>query len=165
LKVLSSLRRRKKPNLAPEQALAALERLRAYVTARAALSAEEIAFILSLFRPRRLAKGEVVQQAGDPPREMIFVARGCLRSYVIDEKGSLHVASFAPEDWWVSDSARFLSGEPPALFIDAIEASDVLLIDHASHQRMVDTVPALGAAYRVGLQRLPQRETGASSAA
>jgi hypothetical protein len=61
---------------------------------------------------------------------------------------------FAPEDWWLSDSARFLSGEPSSLFIDAIEASDLLLIDNRSHQRILDGVPGYAAAYRVGLQRL-----------
>jgi hypothetical protein len=40
------------------------------------------------------------------------------------------------------------------MFIDAIEDSDLLLIDHASHQRMVDAIPAIAAAYRTGLQRL-----------
>src|SRR5262249_47669139 len=76
------------------------------------------------------------------------------RSYVIDGEGRLHVLGFAPEDWWVSDSSRVVEGGPSTLFIDAIEASDVLLIDHASHQQMVARVPAIGAAYRVGLQRL-----------
>jgi hypothetical protein len=40
------------------------------------------------------------------------------------------------------------------LFIDAIEPSDVLLIDQPSHQRILDSVPAYAAAYQGGLQRL-----------
>ena len=40
------------------------------------------------------------------------------------------------------------------MFIDAIEASDVLITDHASHERMLDGIPALAAAYRTALQRL-----------
>ena len=85
---------------------------------------------------------------------MAFVARGCLRSYAIDAKGKVHIVRFAPEDWWLADSARFLTGEPSTLFIDAIEASDLLLIGHPSHQRILEGVPAYAAAYQAGLQRL-----------
>jgi CRP-like cAMP-binding protein len=133
---------------------APFERLRAYLTARAALTPAEIDFIRGLFSPRRLEKGDVLQRAGDPARLMAFVAKGCLRSYVIDEEGKVHVVGFAPEDWWLSDSGPYLDGGPSTMFIDAIEDSDLLLIDHASHQRMVDAIPAIAAAYRTGLQRL-----------
>jgi CRP-like cAMP-binding protein len=133
---------------------APFQRLRAYLTARAALTPAEIDFIRGLFSPRRLEKGEVLQRAGEPARLMAFVARGCLRSYVLDEEGKIHIVGFAPEDWWLSDSGPYLDGGPSTLFIDAIEDCDLLLIDHASHQRMVDAIPAIAAAYRTGLQRL-----------
>jgi CRP-like cAMP-binding protein len=111
-------------------------------------------YALSYFAPRRLEKGEILLRAGEPAWHMIFVAKGCLRSYVIDRKGKVHILGFAPEDWWMADSARFVSGEPSALFIDAIEATDLLLTEDASHERIVNDVPAYGAAYRGGLQRL-----------
>jgi CRP-like cAMP-binding protein len=137
-----------------DRARSSFERLRAYLEARAKLTPADLTFVESLFTPRRLGKGEVLQRAGERPRYQIFVARGCLRSYVIDDKGKVHIVSFAPEDWWLSDSGRFLGGEPGDLFIDAIEDSDVLLIEHASHQRMLDAVPAIAAAYQAALQRL-----------
>jgi CRP-like cAMP-binding protein len=140
--------------IVPHRASAPFERLRTYLTARAALTPAEIEFIRSLFSARHLEKGAVLQRAGDPARLMAFVAKGCLRSYVIDDEGKVHIVSFAPEDWWLSDSAPYLEAGPSTLSIDAIEASDVLVIDHASHQRMMDAVPALAAAYQIGLQRL-----------
>jgi len=138
----------------PPRASAFFERLRSYLTARAALTPAEIDFVRGLFAPRHLVKGEVLQRAGEPARLMVFVAKGCLRSYVIDEKGKVHIVGFAPEDWWLSDTGPYLDGAPSTLFIDAVEASDVMVTDHASHQRMVDEIPALAAAYQIGLQRL-----------
>jgi CRP-like cAMP-binding protein len=137
-----------------DRTLASLERLRTYIGARATLRPGELDFIQALFAFRRLEKGVVLQRAGEPARHMVFVAKGCLRSYVMDDKGKVHIVGFASEDWWLADSARFLSGEPSTLFIDAIEDSDLLLIDHPSHQRILDGVPGYAAAYRVGLQRL-----------
>jgi CRP/FNR family transcriptional regulator, anaerobic regulatory protein len=140
--------------IVPHRASASFARLRSYLTARAALTPAEIEFVRGLFTPRHLERGEVLQRAGERARLMVFVAKGCLRSYVIDEKGKVHIVGFAAEDWWLSDSAPYLERGPATLFIDAIEASDVLLTDHASHERMLDAIPALAAAYRTGLQRL-----------
>lgn len=60
--------------------------LQAYLVARASFSAEELAFMGTMFVPRRLAAGEFLQHAGDVARYAAFVARGCLRSFVIDGK-------------------------------------------------------------------------------
>jgi CRP/FNR family transcriptional regulator, anaerobic regulatory protein len=151
---LSSPPRPKKPPLTRGRPLASFERLRTYLGTRATLTPGEVDFVLSLYAPRRLEKGEVLQRAGEPARHMVFVAKGCLRSYVIDANGKVHILRFAPEEWWLADSARYLGGERSASFIDAIEPSDVLLIDHPSHQRILDAVPAYAAAYQRGLQRL-----------
>ena len=151
---MPSSHRSKEPALTKDRTSAAFERLRTYIGARATLTSAEIDFILTRYAFRHLEKGEVLQRAGEPARHMVFVAKGCLRSYVIDDKGKVHIVRFAPEDWWLADSARFLSGEPSTLFIDAIEASDLMQIDHPSHQRILDSVPGYAAAYQVGLQRL-----------
>jgi CRP-like cAMP-binding protein len=151
---LRSTRPSKKPPPARDRALAAFERLRRYVETRANLTLEEVRFIEPLFVARHLAKGEILQRAGEPARYMAFVASGCLRRYVIDSKGKVHILGFGPEDWWVSDPASLMSGEPSTFFVDAIEASHLLLIDHPSHQRILDGVPRYAAAHRVGLLRL-----------
>jgi len=151
---LAGSRPLKERALRGDRKVASFDRLRTYIGARAALTPGELDFIQALFAFRPLEKGEVLQRAGEPAQHMVFVAKGCLRSYVLDDKGKVHIVSFAPEDWWLADSGRFASGEPSALFIDAIEASDLLLIDHPSHQRILDGVPGYAAAYRVGLQRL-----------
>jgi hypothetical protein len=43
--------------------------------------------------------------------------------------------------------------KPSQYFVDAVEASELLLLDPPSHQRIVDGVPGYSAAQRVGLQR------------
>jgi CRP-like cAMP-binding protein len=131
-----------------------IEALLAYFEARMALTDEQRAFIRSVAIPRKLAKGEFVQRAGDEPRYGIFVVRGCLRSYVIDDKGKEHILQFAPETWWVADSQSAANGEPSRLFFEAIEDSEVLLIAREAHQRMVETIPGFAAAYANGLLRM-----------
>ncbi len=105
--------------------------LRAYFEQRTALSEAEFAVLRELFRPRTLRRHEVLHPAGEVVRFGAFVARGCLRSFVVDAQGKEHILQFAPEQWWIADQ-HSLTHQTPALFaIDAVEESDVLLYDAA----------------------------------
>jgi CRP-like cAMP-binding protein len=138
---------RREPNPPP------FERLRVYLEQKGAFTREDLAFLRELFVARSLSKGEFLQRTSEPARHTAFVARGCLRSYVIDDEGKEHIIQFAPEDWWLSDTESLSSGGPATFFIDALEESEALLIDPPSHQRILERVPAYAAAFRVGLQR------------
>ena len=127
--------------------------LEAYLLARASFSAEELAFMRTLFVPRRLAAGDFLQRAGDVARHAAFVAHGCLRSFVIDAKGKEHVVQFAPEQWWLADAISLNTRTPSQYFYAAIEDSDLLLIDPPGQQQLVDRVPGYSAAMGAGLQK------------
>ena len=127
--------------------------LRAYLEARASLADGEFDLIRAAFVYRRLRAGEFLQRGGEVTRYAAFVAIGCLRNYVLDAKGKEHIVQFAPETWWLADATSLNNGTPSAYFIDAIEDSELLLIDGPSHQRVVDEVSGYAAAFRTGLQK------------
>jgi CRP-like cAMP-binding protein len=129
------------------------EVLQAYLQARANFSTEELELMRTIFVPRRLTAGEFLQRAGDVAHSAAFVARGCLRSFVIDAKGKEHVVQFAPEQWWLADAISLNTGTPSQYFFEAIEDSDLLLVDAAGQQQIVDRVPGYSAAMRAGLQK------------
>jgi CRP-like cAMP-binding protein len=127
--------------------------LQAYLLARAAFSADDLAIVRTMFQPRTLAEGEFLQRAGEVARLATFVARGCLRSFVIDAKGKEHIVQFAPEQWWLADAISLNTGAPSQYFFAAIEDSDLLVIDAPGHQQIVDRVPGYALAMRTGLQK------------
>jgi CRP/FNR family transcriptional regulator, anaerobic regulatory protein len=127
--------------------------LRAYLGERATFSEDDFAVVRRAFIDKRLGVGEFLQRGGDITTHAAFIASGCLRNYVIDAKGKEHIVQFAPETWWLADSNSLQNGTPSQYFIDAIEDSELLLIDAPSHQRLVDNVAAYGAAFRSGLQK------------
>jgi CRP-like cAMP-binding protein len=131
----------------------AFDVLRVYLEARAAFSDDDVAFIRGAFLFRRLRAGEFLQRAGDITRFAAFVASGCLRNYVLDPKGKEHIVQFAPETWWLADATSLNNRTPSLYFIDAVEDSELLLIDGPSHQKLVDGIPSYAAAFRKGLQR------------
>src|SRR5262245_37760945 len=127
--------------------------LRTYLEARPAFTDDDFETVEGAFLFKRLSAGDFLQRAGDVIRYAAFVASGCLRNYVIDAKGKEHIVQFAPETWWLADSNSLQSGAPSQYFIDAIEDSELLLIDGLSHQGLVDSVAPYSAAFRSGLQR------------
>src|SRR4030095_15399181 len=132
---------------------AAFEVLRAYLEARATFSAQDLELVRGAFVWKPLPAGEFLQRAGDVARYGAFVAKGCLRKYVIDSHGKEHIVQFAPETWWVGDTTPLAGPAPATYFIDGIEDSELLLIDGSSHRKLVEQVAAYGDGFRTGVQR------------
>ena len=80
---------------------------------------------------------------------MIFVEKGLLRSYSVDEKGSEHILQFAPEGWWIADVYSFFTGENSAYNIDAIEDSELLLITNPAIEQLYERVPKFERYFRI----------------
>jgi len=133
--------------------MAPFDVLRTYLEARASFAEEEFGIIRAGFVPVSLRAGDFLQRAGEVATRAAFVARGCLRSYVIDAKGKEHIVQFAPETWWLADATSIAEGTPSRYFIDAIEESDLMVVDPQSHARVIRESPGYSAAFRNGLQR------------
>jgi CRP-like cAMP-binding protein len=133
--------------------MAAFDVLRAYLEARATFTPEDMAVVERVFTPRSVRAGDYLQRAGEPARFAMFVARGCLRVYVIDAKGVDHIIQFAPEEWWYSDPISLQTGHPSQYFVDAIEDTDLLMMEPAGHERLLKEVSGYAASFRAGVQR------------
>lgn len=77
---------------------------------------------------RKVKKGEVLVESGRKSNEAYYVVKGCLRSYLTDDKGKEHIYQFAPEDWIISDLEFQKTRGNAFLTIDAIEDSEVRVI-------------------------------------
>ncbi|HEY9560118.1 MAG TPA: Crp/Fnr family transcriptional regulator [Anseongella sp.] len=117
-----------------------------------ALTDEEFNICRTLFIPRKLRKRQYMLQGGDQGKYQIFVEKGILRSYTIDEKGSEHILQLAPEGWWISDLYSFFTAEPSDYHIEAIEDAEVLLINRTSWEMLLKDVPKLERYFRILLQ-------------
>jgi CRP-like cAMP-binding protein len=129
------------------------ETLLAYFQQRITLTSEEVELMESVFIPRHLEKGELLLREGEIAKYGAFVAKGCLRSYVVDNKGKEHVVQFAPENWWLSDTNSMLEKTPTLFFMDALEPSDLLLLDLPSHQKLIQSIPGYAASFLAGFQK------------
>lgn len=88
-----------------------------------------LSVILAEAPTRKVKRGEVLVESGRKSNEAYYVVKGCLRSYITDEKGKDHIYQFAPEDWVISDLEYQKNKGNALLTIDAIEDSVVHVID------------------------------------
>lgn len=110
---------------------------------KVAISDEEFEQILAEFRPRKLKKKEKILQIGEVCTFSVFVVKGCLRSYSIDEKGNERVSQFAFEDNWIGNLYSTVTGEPSNLCVEAIEESEVLILHKDNEEKLFDKIPKL----------------------
>jgi len=129
------------------------EVLQAYFERNGTLTNEEISFMKSVFLPKQLKKGEFLVREGEIPRYGAFVCKGFLRSYFVDNKGKEHIVQFAPENWWISPKPGATEDSTSSVFIDAIEDSDIFLIDREGHISMMQRVPLYASSFLAGLQK------------
>ncbi len=128
------------------------DRLRKHVNQKTTLSRDRFSQSTAFFMPKHLRKDQYLIQEGEPARFLAFVATGCLRAYSIDKKGEEHIIQFALETWWITDLCSFLTGDNATLFVDALEDSDLLLIDAESYERLCTTIPEFERYFRILLQ-------------
>src|SRR5512140_637155 len=128
------------------------DRLREHVAGRIPLTDDEFLICTSQLVPKRIRKDNFLFQEGEVARYLTFVTKGCLRSYSVDAKGEEHIVQFALEGWWIADMYSFLTGAKTTLFVDALEESDVLLLDERTYEQLCTTIPKFERYFRVLLQ-------------
>ena len=116
------------------------------------LTPEERDRFTGILKPRTLRKRQYLVQAGDVFRHECFVNKGCLRTYHVDNNGQEHNVMFAFEDWWTGDMYSFLSGQPALYNVEALEDSELLLIEKNQLEQLYTEVPKFDRFFRILLQ-------------
>ena len=117
------------------------------------LDAAEEAEILSYFRPDTFLKKQNLIEANSKCRFHFFVVKGCLRLYFVNEKGVEQTIQFAIENWWLTDYSAFANQTTTEFTIQAVERTDVLVIDYQSQEQLLRQFPKLERYFRLIYQR------------
>ena len=123
--------------------------LKKHINNRVHLTDEEFNICTKFFISRKLKKHQFLLNEGDVCKYVGFINSGCLREYSIDNKGVEHIIQFAIEDWWVSDLHSFLSGLPATFNIDALQDSEVLLIEKSAREELLNSCPKMERFFRL----------------
>lgn len=117
------------------------------------LSEAEENLLLSIVKHQSLKKKEYLLTEGQICKANYFVAKGCLRNYLINEKGVEQITQFAIENWWITDYGSLSTQTASGFFIQAIEDAEVIAIEKHLEEELFDKIPKLERYFRLVLKR------------
>lgn len=105
------------------------------------LTEEDLDRIRAVSIFKNLRKRQFLLQEGNINHHACFIIKGCLRNYHVSENGIELILKFAVENWWMSDLESYNNDMPSKNSIDAIEDSQLLLIEKKDFERLVNDIP------------------------
>lgn len=105
------------------------------------------------FIRKKLRKKQYLLQQGDVCRYIALVEKGMLRSYLLDKNEREHIIQFAVEGNSIVDFHSFNNGIPSYYNIDALEDSELLLMEKFAWDRLLHQIPHLERSLRTSMER------------
>jgi len=127
--------------------------LLAHIARYVSLTPAEAETLLSYLKPQTLARKEFLLTEGQVCPANYFVLRGCLRTYLLNEKGGEQTTQFGIENWWLTDYASFDNHTPSQFFIQAVENTEVVVFERRVQEEVFRCVPPLERYFRILLQK------------
>lgn len=114
---------------------------------------QEFVEVMSYFRIVDFKKKENLLEQGEICKFNYFVLSGCLRKFFINDKGVETTTHFAIEQWWITDGFAFEQRKTTEFYIQAVEHSEILMVDLASFEELLKTFPKMERYFRFVYQR------------
>jgi CRP-like cAMP-binding protein len=112
-----------------------------YLTEKGGLSSFELEAVDKVSRLKKIRKNQYLLEPGENSNFIGFVVKGSFRLFRVGEDGQEHIMRFAIENWWISDFASFMNGQPSACYIEALEDSELLIISRDNFENLLATQP------------------------
>jgi len=112
-----------------------------YLQDKIVLSEEEVKLIRSVSILKKLRKRQYLLQEGEVCKYNVFVCSGFLKTFSVDDKGQEYIMNFSPENYWAGDRESLANSTPSGFNIDAIEDTEVVLINKAEFEHICQEIP------------------------
>ncbi|UOQ65033.1 Crp/Fnr family transcriptional regulator [Hymenobacter volaticus] len=127
--------------------------LLAHIARYVALTPTEADLLQTYLTRQTIARKEHLLSEGQVCTANYFVLRGCLRTYLVNEKGSEQTILFGIENWWLTDYASLDMQTPSQFFIQAVETTEVVLFEKRVQEEVLRQLPQLERYFRILLQK------------
>ncbi len=129
------------------------ETFRIYLQEKAGVTDDEWSLLAGDVVYRSYEKDAFLLQSGEICHHVFFVASGLLRAYTLDDSGKEHIMQFASENWWLSDRSSIYFHAPTEYFIQAVEPTEVAMLDMPFMERATGISPSFRRYNEQNLQR------------
>lgn len=94
----------------------------------------------------------MVIRQGDSPSHFIFIAEGCLMTYLTDEGKAPHVLMFGFSGWWTGDIKAITQNQPSDYSIKALTDSRAYLFSREDFEALCAQAPVFEKYFRIIFQ-------------
>lgn len=144
--------REKKKTGAPDLTL-----FREEIRKRVDVPDESLDDFTGLWEFKKFKRNEFIQRAGEVPKFSIFVLKGCLRQYLVNENGEEVIVYFAEERHFIGDLPAIREKKISNYNFQAIEACELLLLSAENWEKAFVEFPWWTSAHLAGYQKWATR--------
>ena len=117
------------------------------------LESSEIDILDSCLSVSTIKKKELVLKEGQVCDTLYFIIKGCMRQYIINDKGIEQTLQFGIENWWITDYLSFHNHVPSHFYIQAVEQSEVIALEKSALESILLQIPKLERYFRIVAQK------------
>lgn len=129
------------------------EQFRIHINKFVNVGDDELTDIISYFHIQTLKKKENLLNEGQICKASYFVLKGILRKFFVNEKGVERTTEFAIENWWMTETFSYLNQKPTEFSIQAVELTEVLVIDRNAYNDLLEKHPVMERYFRCIYQK------------
>jgi CRP-like cAMP-binding protein len=105
----------------------------------APISDKEFDETVIFFQEQTLRKGDFFVKQGMVCRQIAFINRGTMRTYYLNDKAEETTSCFCTENSLTTSYKSFILQQPSTLSIQALEDTELLVIDYENLERLYST--------------------------
>ena len=105
----------------------------------ATISDKEFDETVIFFQEQTLQKGDFFVKQGKVCRHIAFILKGALRTFYINDKGEETTSCFCTPDGFTTSYKSFILQQPSTLSIQALEDTELLVIDYDHLHKLYST--------------------------
>lgn len=96
-------------------------------------------------------KNQYLVHEGDEVKYEFLVLSGIFKVFYLDEQGKEFILQFAKENWWMSDYPSYFQAKNATVFIECIEAGEVLFSTLEARENLSKDLHKMEHFYRMKL--------------
>ena len=120
---------------------------------RVTIPAGEYEKFLELWEFKKFSRNEFISKAGEVAKSSIFVLKGCLRQYIVNEEGEESIVYFAKERHFIGDLPAVRNRITSNYNFQAIEDCELLTISADNWELAFEKFPWWAQAHLTGYQK------------
>lgn len=128
-----------------------MQQLRNHIEEIVPVTDAEFDLIKTLFKPKRTLKNQFLINEGDEVKHEFLVLSGIFKVFYLDEQGKEFILQFATENWWMSDYPAFFLSKKATMYIECIEAGEVLVSTLETREKLSSELHKMEHFYRIKL--------------